>query len=1690
MSQVLCAAVLFLGATWSARAQVVTTVAGGGPNNLPATQANVQPAAVVADGSGNYYVAAAGQNRVFRISSSGTLTVFAGNGVLGFGGDGGDPAAASLNAPMGLALDGSNLYIADTGNNRIRKVTLGGSPIISTIAGTGASGFGGDGGSPLSASLAGPAGLAEDSSGNLYVADQGNNRIRKISAGASMISTIAGNGPSGFSGDGGSPIAAQLSAPSGVAVDASGSVYVADQGNNRIRKVTSGASPIISTIAGNGTAGFSGDGGAAASAQLSIPASVALDSAGNVYIADQANNRIREVAAGSAPTINTIAGNGGAGFGGDGSSATSASLYAPSGVWVDSGGNVYIADTKNNRVREVTAATPRVIQTIAGNGTAGFSGDGLNPQVASLNYPFGVALDSSGNVYIADTSNNRIRKVVMGGSPTISTVAGTGVSGFSGDGSAPTAAQLSGPLGIAFDGAGNLYIADAVNNRIRKITFGSIPVITTVAGNGVSGYAGDGGDPLSAELSYPTGVALDSNGNLYIADSQNNRIRKVTFGASNVISTIAGSGAAGFSGDGGNPTLAGLNAPTNVALDSNGNLYIADYGNQRVRKVTAGAIPTISTVAGTGAVDLSGANGSAIATSISNPFGVAVDGAGNVYISEVGNDRVRELVASSQSLVTVGGNGTLGFGGDGGAATSASLGQPAGLSLDGSGNLYIASPAESRIRQIALGAASAPAPSLPRPSFNGFVTGFNASSSNSLRNNFSGWVGMALTVGANALNVTSIGRICVAGNTGTHAVKFVSAATGTDVAGAQVSVSMSGCAAGQFTYAVLPTPVTLQAGASYYLVSQEGAGADQWYDYGSITTNAVATVTSSIWLNGSTWSTTAGANTAYVPPDFTYTLASLIPVTVLTSPAGASFSVDGVSYSSSQSFSWTAGSSHTIATTSSQNNATGTRLVWSNWSDGGALSHTVSPTAAASYTANFGTQYLLTTSALPSGSGSVTLSPSSPDGYYSSGTSVQVTAAAASSYTFANWSSDITGSVNPQSISMSAPHTVAANFQPIGGAPVSGVVSQNGQSFINGYNYSHPNLRNDYGGWVGMAFTVGSSPLTVNSLGRVCVAGNTGIHGVKFVNAVTGSDVSGSQVSVNMAGCTAGQFVYVTPTSSVTLPAGAAYYLVSQEVAGGDQWYDRGSIATSSAATVGNSVWLNGSSWALAGGANTSYVPPNFTYTVVTATTPATPSGTSFVNGYNYSHPNLRNDYAGWVGMALTVGARALAVNSLGRVCVAGNTGVHAVKFVSAATGTDVPGSQVSVNMAGCAAGQFVYVAPASPLTLSAGAAYYLVSQEVIGGDQWYDRGTIATSTDAAVTNSVWLSGSVWTTAAGPNTAYVPPNFTYTVVTATTPATPSGTSFINGYNYSHPNLRNDYAGWVGMTLTIGASPLTVNSLGRVCVAGNAGTHAVKFVSAATGTDVPGSQVSVNMAGCTAGQFVYVTQPSPVTLSAGAAYYLVSQEVAGGDQWYDHGAIATSTAAAVTNSVWLNGSTWTTEVGPNTSYVPPNFTYTAVSTPTTSSITFVNGYNYSSPKLRNDYGGWVGMALTVGSSPLTVSSLGRVCVAGNAGIHVVKFVSAATGTDVSGSQVSVNMAGCTAGQFVYGSLTSPLTLSAGAGYYLVSQEVAGGDQWYDQGSIATSSGATVNNSVWLNGSTWTPQLGPSTSYVPPNFTYSH
>jgi trimeric autotransporter adhesin len=382
------------------------------------------------------------------------------------------------------------------------QVVLPSWPDINTVAGDGTQGFSGNGGLAISAELNSPSGVAVDSSGNIYIADYLNSRIRKVTASTGDISTVAGNGGTGFSGDGGPATSATLWWPGEVSLDSAANIYIVDQDNERIRVVNTGTAAItvagvvikpgdIETIAGNGTAGFAGDGGAAIDAELNVPRSVALDSAGDIYIADAGNNRIRKVTA-STGFISTIAGGPAAGSSGDGGLATNALLNSPAGVAVDTAGNVYIADTGNYKIRAINTGTatatffgvsigPADINTLAGTGYRGYNGDGIAPLDADLNIPTGVLVLGAGSqagseMYIADAGNERVRDIPYATPWTIYTQAGDGTQGYNGDNIAATDAELNDPIAVAFEGSDGccLYIADDLNERIRAVAVAPI----------------------------------------------------------------------------------------------------------------------------------------------------------------------------------------------------------------------------------------------------------------------------------------------------------------------------------------------------------------------------------------------------------------------------------------------------------------------------------------------------------------------------------------------------------------------------------------------------------------------------------------------------------------------------------------------------------------------------------------------------------------------------------------------------------------------------------------------------------------------------------------------------------------------------------------------------------------------------------------------------------------------------------------------------------------------------------------------------------------------------------------------------------------------------------------------------------------------------------------------------------------
>ena len=354
----------------------------------------------------------------------------------------------------------------------------------------------------------------------------------------------------------------------------------------------------------------------------------------------------------NAQTISTFAGNGNSGYKGEGQLATKAEINGQTGATMDRAGNMYITDFNNNRVRKISPSG--IITTIAGCENPGYSGDGGPATAAKLAGPSGIVLDASGNIYFAERGNNCIRKIDVNGN--ISTMAGTGDAsgGYSGNGGPAVRAQLQGPGALAIDAAGNIYVADCDNNCIRKInTAGIISLYAGSAfkaGTGTGAYGGDGGNALQAYLNQPSGIALDASGNLFIADCFNHCIRKVT--TNGIITTVAGNRTAGYSGDLGNAKLAEINYPYGVAVDGNGNIYIGDHGNNRIRMVNKAGI--ISTIAGNGNADFSGDGGAAANAALNNPTFVCADNSNNLYVGDNENNRIRYIyqVPQSQTITT------------------------------------------------------------------------------------------------------------------------------------------------------------------------------------------------------------------------------------------------------------------------------------------------------------------------------------------------------------------------------------------------------------------------------------------------------------------------------------------------------------------------------------------------------------------------------------------------------------------------------------------------------------------------------------------------------------------------------------------------------------------------------------------------------------------------------------------------------------------------------------------------------------------------------------------------------------------------------------------------------------------------------------------------------------------------------
>ena len=732
--------VLVLSAAFRAAAQApntINTVAGGGANGSSPTAAYLaSPSSVVKDGVGNVYIASPALQVVFKVTPGGQLSIYAGTGIAGFSGDGGPANAAELDYPSSISLDGAgDLFIADYYNNRIRRVDAI-TGVITTYAGSGNQyngigffgGYSGDGGPATSALLKNPNAVTFDNSGNLFIADAGNNVVRMVdNSAAHNITTYAGNGTAGTAGttngDGGPAKNAQLDlnynaagagAEGGLATDASGNLYIADTGDDVVRVVDTSANHIITTYAGSPSRLFtySGDGGPATSAGLNQPVGLSIDSSGDLFIDDYVNLRIRMVDTTAEHTITTVVGNGlecvsYSADCGDGGAATSASLDFPTSVFVDGLGDLLVADYGTSRIRLASPEPSSTISTFAGGASGGAGGLATD---AILAQPYLVVSDTSRNLFL--TSNFGVNRIDAS-TRIITQYAGNGLErglgGAGGIGSSGPAIQaaIDPYLGLALDSSGDLFIGELFDvARVDAAT----KTITTYAGTGLGcppvvppPTCGDGGPATSATFYVITGLAADSQGNLYISDGFLNRIRRVDV-STGVITNYAGTGTAGYSGDGGPATSATLSYPYGIAFDSQDNLYIADAVNNVIRKVDNTPAHNISTYAFNGLPTFGGDGGPALSGSMQVPLEVALDASGNLFVSGGYDNVVRRIDAGDQSVITVAGdvnNLDGGFSGDGGSSTQALL-DNFGVAVDGNKNLYIADTGNNRIRSVHL----------------------------------------------------------------------------------------------------------------------------------------------------------------------------------------------------------------------------------------------------------------------------------------------------------------------------------------------------------------------------------------------------------------------------------------------------------------------------------------------------------------------------------------------------------------------------------------------------------------------------------------------------------------------------------------------------------------------------------------------------------------------------------------------------------------------------------------------------------------------------------------------------------------------------------------------------------------------------------------------------------------------------
>ncbi len=990
----------------------ISTVAGGPPPNnvAPAAAAATLegPQAIVRDPFGNFFVIT-DSGVIYKVTPPATLpsvmSIYAGNNTAGISANGTAATSTLTNEPYGAAVDANgNLYYSDSNNCVVREIVGG---VVETVAGNGTCGFSGDGGAATSASLNFPQGIAIDGSGNLFIADYGNTVIRRVDSNGN-ISTYAGiPDNAGYSGDNGAATSAQLSFPEAVAVDTNGNLFIADTSNNRIRRVD-GNTKVITTVAGNGMQGYSGDGGLATGAMLGVPDGLALDSAGDILIADTTNCVIREVFSAANKTmpnvITTIVGNGTFGFGGDNGPALSAELSNPAGVFVDSAtGNLWIADYWNNRIRMYNASNLQ-ITTVIGSGLVG---DGGPATSASFYFPRTPALDSQGDLFITDAENNRIREV-NATSEIVSTVVGNGVPCAQptlpcGDGALATNASLFMPRTVTIESSGSLLVADDGDNRIREVD-GETGIIATIVGSGnrcgtatgeVPWPCGDGGPALSASLNDARGAVRDAAGNVYFVDAQDNRVREVD--TTGTITTIAGDGPDGnaatgcpsnsYTGDGGAAVSATLNCPLGLDMDSQGNLYVADTDNNVIRKINTGTPRIITTIAGNGTAGHTGDGGLATNATLNSPDRVSVNGAGNFFISDSGNNVIRRVDGASKIITAFAGNGTFAFAGDGGPALSASFATPVGVVVDPQGNMYVGDVFNNRIRKVLLN---------PNISFSSTSVPFGNQSINATAT-------LPLTVTNSGDAPLTISNIAVSEGAFSISADPCPVVPATLAVGAQCVVEIAFMPTQFISYTgTITVTDNFPASGSMQTINLSGTGGAAL----SVTVTGAGTVTSS----------PAGIN---CPTTCSAVFAGNGQITLTAVPSAGS--------------------------------------VFAGWGGDvceGTGSCTFTITAATSVTANFNVSpnFGLTVSEAGTGTGTVTSTPSgiscptTCSANFASGTQVTLTAAASEGSTFAGWSGGGCSGTGTCVVTVTAATAVTASFN--SSSPVTIGIGQGSSSTV------------------------------------------------------------------------------------------------------------------------------------------------------------------------------------------------------------------------------------------------------------------------------------------------------------------------------------------------------------------------------------------------------------------------------------------------------------------------------------------------------------------------------------------------------------------------------------------------------------------------------------------------------------------